>query len=305
MSQNTIVQAVQNSALAPELLLFDPTRSTDVVTSDVEQRQLSDEDITLAKGQDKKGALVQHLRDQSSALKQIHGNNRPQKPLAGGTDAMKGVTRPSDGPEDLSKFEFQKFRQPRVPASNLSGTSNDKSTAAGLPACAAMSNIDGRWRSVQCESSLPAACKSVLPFASEDTSFSNSSGDQTLKDTNQQVEYVNGTTSVNLRPQWVLGSEVVFSMESGWEVVSRSRVSNSNDVPDNPVLRHGHKNLMHSTDTVKGMEALSGVQCQGCCPYGYVFVYPQSGWDNLQLWVSLNLSGKARVMLPIIPGVVR
>ena len=58
---------------------------------------------------------------------------------------------------------------------------------------------------------------------------------------------------------------------------------------------------------VGGMEQVpyAGMQCEGCCPRGYVFTYPKTGWDNLHLWEALKGSHQARAMLPIIPGVFR
>ena len=115
-------------------------------------------------------------------------------------------------------------------------------------------------------------------------------------------------SAVGLPPRWVLGKEVRHSMVGGWTVATGGSQADQGTVSAAESALHGDASQDAAGDSLAGgVDQLpyAGMQCGGCCPPGYAFTYPTSGWDNLHLWVALERSNKARTMLPIIPGVFR
>lgn len=321
VTSSAILAAVQGSQKAAEL--FESTHVQHTYPS-----QQEDE-------------LRLQMQAQSGVLQPAQLDSRSQQHSSSNLGANYHQGSATSGSPDKNDVR-NVFHVPRI----VNGTEVDKMGAirehhqASIPRCAAMSSHDGRWRSVQCKSSLPAACRSMLPLAAEDVSTASPENDVgKLSDAylrqgaaagsagggmHDQHAYTasgdselgerDGVSDVGLPPRWVLGSEVVFTMETGWGLAHGaqkqkrySEVWNSSEnqnVPEHSQHFSGALSAIGS-DSLEDIEPLAGVPCHGCCPSGYAFVYPQSGWDNLHLWVRLTRSRKARVMLPIIPGVVR
>jgi hypothetical protein len=209
-------------------------------------------------------------------------------------------------------------------------------------ACAAMSSHDGKWRSVPCSTGLPAACRAVFSSPSDDNDSTPASGMFPARSSDHDMRKLRGHyraspsqagssaddsmhlshDQANLRSQrgaelresvdintvgvsarWVIGQEVVFSMESGWRSAIETNEARNKEDHWSTVKKGDRERSTGSS--AEENELFEGETCEGCCPRGYVFWYPQSGWDNLHLWMTLSSSGKAAVMLPIIPGVYR
>lgn len=297
------IAAVQESQAVPQL--FTPLRSR--------AARLQDDPPSEGSSQ----ATLQNQRLQLEGEEPTHGVHSTD------LDSL-GQDLYTESHEQPDSFELLRIRDTQDAGEAVHSGSLETRADGGrsdwgtVPACAAMSAHDGRWFSVMCSSPLPASCRSILAFADDDPARASpgasgvSGGGEGLwegavsegADATQQGD----ESAVGLPPRWVLGKEVRHSVVGGWTVATGASEAEQDTVNASERRLGGEASpgsLREDRDGGVGQLPYAGMQCGGCCPPGYAFTYPTSGWDSLHLWVALERSGKARAMLPIIPGVFR